>query len=64
MKTYFKITQIAYLAIAAFLIEETIRTWGDNKSRTILFIALAVMAIFMFFFKRWFQKKMERQKTH
>lgn len=63
MKTYFKITQYAYLLIALFLVEETFRTWGENKSRTFLYIALAIMAVFMFFFKKWFRKKMERENS-
>jgi len=58
MKTYFKITQYLYLFIGLFLAVETIRTWGENKTQTILFAALSLMGIFMFFFKRWHRKKM------
>ncbi len=56
MKTYHKIIEYAYLFIAVFLIEETIRTWGDNN-KTFLYIALALMAIAMFLFRRWFRSK-------
>ncbi len=62
MKRYLIITEYAYLFIALFLTEETIRTWGDNQSRPYLYIALAVMGYFMFFFRRWHRRKMEGEK--
>lgn len=64
MKYYFKFIEYAYLIIAVFFIEETIRTWGDSQSQTFLFGALGLMAIFMFFFKRWFRKKTERENSN
>ena len=60
MRRYFKIVEYGYLLIALFLTEETIRTWGDN-SKSFLYIALALMALFMFFFRRWYRKKHERE---
>lgn len=60
MKRYYKFIEYAYLAVAVFLIVETVRNWEDN-SRSFLFLAMAVMALGMYFFKRWFRKKMERE---
>lgn len=60
MKKYHKFIEYAYLFIALFLIEETIRTWGDN-SKTFMYIAMAIMALAMFFFRRWFRNKAERK---
>ena len=64
MKTYFKITQYAYLLIALFLTYETYRVWGENKTQTIVYGALALMGYFMFFFKRWYRKKLERENPN
>lgn len=60
MRYYIKFIEYAYLIVAVFFIEETIRTWGDN-SKTFLYGALTIMAVFMYFFKRWFRKKTERE---
>lgn len=62
MKTYHKVLEYAYLFVAVFLIEETIRTWGDNN-KTFLYLALALMAIAMFLFRRWFRNKTEKKKN-
>ena len=63
MKTYNKYIEYAYLAVALFFTEETIRNW-DGDETSYLFIALAAMALFMFFFKRWFRKKLERENSN
>lgn len=63
MRKYHKYIEYAYLIVALFFTEETIRNWkGDETSY--LFIALAVMALFMFFFKRWFRKKLEGENSN
>lgn len=61
MKTYFKIIRYIYLAIAILLTVETILTWGQNLTQTIIFGALAVMGYFMFFFKGWHGKQIEKE---
>lgn len=59
MKRYLIITEYAYLFIALFLTEETIRKWGQQDATPFLYIALAVMGYFMFFFRRWHRRKLE-----
>lgn len=61
MKKYNRIVEYVYLFIAIFLIEETIRNWEDN-SKSFMYIALAVMALAMFFFRRWFRNKVENKE--
>mgnify|MGYP004415084823 CR=1 FL=1 len=38
--------------------------WGDNRNRAYLFAFFAVVAIFMFFFKRNFRRKMEERNKN
>lgn len=65
MKKYYKFIEYAYLLVALFLLEEAVRTWdGQDASRSYVMIALAVMALFMYFFKRWFRKKYERENSN
>jgi len=57
MKTIYTILQYAYLVIAAFLIYATITEYMNGGTRYILYALMAVAAIGMFFFKRYFNKK-------
>ncbi len=56
---FFKYFEYAYLFIAAFFLFETVRIWNTERSRAYLFIFFVVIAIFMFFFKRRFRRKLE-----
>lgn len=62
MKTYLKVTEYAFLIAAIFFAGRTIWAWGDNN-KVFISLALAIMALFMFLFKRWFRKKMERENS-
>lgn len=64
MSKFFKFFEYAYLVIALFFVEETFRNLGDEHSRTFLYLALAVLALFMFFFKRWYRKKLEQENPN
>tara|TARA_R100001369_G_scaffold38462_1_gene64212 strand:- start:79822 stop:80013 length:192 start_codon:yes stop_codon:yes gene_type:complete len=59
MMKFFKYFEYAYLFIAAFFLFETVRIWNTERSRAYLFIFFVVIAIFMFFFKRRFRRKLE-----
>ena len=50
-----------YLVMAAFFAYETFINWNENPSRAYLFLAFAVVSVFMFFFRRKFRKKMEER---
>lgn len=59
-----KITRIfeyLYLAIAVFFTYEAINEWGENRDRAYIFIFFVLIAIFMFFFRRNFRKKVEKR---
>lgn len=57
-----KFFEFAYLVAAAFFIFETVRMWNEERNRAYLFIFLAVIALFMFFFRRRFRHKYENRR--
>lgn len=63
MKTYLKISQYAFLVVAILIGIEVIRTWGENKTQTILLILLSLAGFFKFFFDRKIRNAwLERRK--
>jgi hypothetical protein len=50
--------------MAAFSIYLVVTNWADNRNRAYLFAFFTVVAIFMFFFKRNFRKKMEQRNQN
>jgi len=57
----FKIFQYAYLVFAVLFLYDAITNWGETRAYTsLLFFALAV---FMFFFRKKFNKKFDNQDT-
>lgn len=62
MKFLFRFFEYAYLLIAAFFLFEAYQQMGQEGGKSILFLGLAGAAIFMFFFKRKFRKKIEASK--
>lgn len=61
MMKFFKFFEYVYLAFAAFFIFEAVRGWNEPNNQKYLFLGIAVLAVFMFFFKRKFRKKMEQR---
>jgi LPXTG-motif cell wall-anchored protein len=56
---YLKYTQYVYLVAALFFIFKAIEIWDEDNDHPMLFIGIAVLSIFMFFFRRKFAKKFE-----
>lgn len=48
-----------YIVMALFSIYIIISAWETDRNRAYLFMFFTVVAIFMFFFKRKFRKKIE-----
>ncbi len=59
----YRLFEYAYLAMAAFSVYLTITNWETNRNRSYLFAFFTVVAIFMFFFKRNFRKKIEQRRN-
>jgi FtsH-binding integral membrane protein len=53
--------EYGYIAMALFSIYLVMTNWSDNRERSYMFIIFAVVAIGMYFFKRWFRKNMENR---
>ena len=60
----YRFFEYAYLIIAVFFTYEAINNWEANRERAYLFLFFVVVAIFMFFFKRNFRKKMEERNKN
>lgn len=60
MTTFIKYFQYAYLVIAVFMIVDGIKKYNDGES-IIMNIFIAVMAVFMFFFRRHFSNKYSKK---
>ncbi|MCG2419260.1 hypothetical protein K8089_09515 [Aequorivita sp. F47161] len=57
----YRFFEYAYLIIAAFFAYETVQNWNSQPNRAYLFLFFVVLAVFMFFFKRNFRKKIEER---
>lgn len=57
MKKVQKIISYLYLAAAVVLSYEAFNVWYAAPKRAYLLIVIALMAVFMFFFKRYLIKK-------
>lgn len=53
--------EYGYIAMTLFSIYLVMTNWSDNRERSYMFIIFAVVAIGMYFFKRWFRKNMENR---
>lgn len=54
--------QYVYLGFAIFFIYKGFDDLGADDSKSIFYFVFAVLAIFMFFFRRRFNKKFENRK--
>jgi hypothetical protein len=61
MKSYYKIIEYAYLIIAVFLMVETFLNWNSQPQKAYLYLAFSLLAVFMYFFKKKFRKKMNNR---
>jgi len=60
----YQLFEYAYLAMAAFSVFLVYSNWSENRNRAYLFAFFTIVAIFMFFFKRRFRKKMEERSKN
>ena len=57
----YKLFEYGYIAMALFSIYLVLTNWSENRERSYMFIIFAVLAVGMYFFKRWFRKNMENR---
>jgi len=53
--------QYVYLAFAALFIYDGISNWSVDRNRAYMSLVLAVLAIFMFFFRKKYRKRFENR---
>lgn len=59
MMKIFRFFEFAYLAITCFFLYQAYEEWGQQDSRSVLYLCFAGVAVFMFFFKRNFRKRID-----
>ena len=52
-----------YLIMAGLSVYVTLTSWNEDRNRAYLFLFFTLVAIFMFFLKRNFRKKIENSKN-
>ena len=57
----YKLFEYGYIAMALFSVYLVLTHWSENRDRSYMFIIFAVVAVGMYFFKRWFRKNMENR---
>ncbi len=57
----YRFFEYAYILMAALSLYIVIINWKEDRYRSYLFAFFGIVAIFMFFFKRNFRKKMEER---
>lgn len=59
--SFLKYTPYLYLLFAVFFIYDAIVKWNDADATPVLSLLIAGLAVFMFFFRRRFAKKMQER---
>lgn len=57
----YRLFEYAYIVMALFAAYLVYANWDTNRNRAYLFAFFIVVAVFMFFFKRNFRKKLEKR---
>ena len=63
MVKFWKFFEYAYLVIAIIFIVEGVSRWSSDRNRAYLFIGFAILAVFMYFFRKRFRKRIEARKN-
>lgn len=58
-----KIFEYGYLVIAIVFIVETVLRWNEEREKAYLMLLFAVVAIFMYFFRRKFRNKIQNRNN-
>jgi FtsH-binding integral membrane protein len=57
----YQLFEYAYIVMFFFAIYMVVTNWDTNRDQAYLFAFFGVVAVFMFFFKRRFRKKLEER---
>jgi positive regulator of sigma E activity len=60
---YLKYTPYVYLFAAVFFVYKALEVWSANSEGHLLFLGIASLSVFMFFFRRHYAKKFEARNN-
>lgn len=60
---YLKYTQYIYLVAAVFFGIRAAEIWGQDNDQHFIFLGIALLSVFMFFFRRKFAKKFDKKDS-
>ena len=60
MNKIWKLFQYGYIIIAVFFLIDAVTNYSTDKSRAIMSFVFAIFITLVFFFKRYFRKKVEK----
>ena len=63
MNTLWKYLQYGYLVIGIIFLVEAILVWNEDREKAYLMIGFSVFIILVFFFKRFFRKKVQSRNN-
>ncbi|WKD86018.1 hypothetical protein KCTC32516_01369 [Polaribacter huanghezhanensis] len=63
MNTLWKYLQYGYLIIAIIFLVEAVLGWNDDREKFYLMLGFAVFITLVFFFKRYFRKKVQSKNN-
>jgi uncharacterized membrane protein len=59
---FLKFFQYAYIAFAILFLYEAIINWNVDRNKSYISLLFVALAVFMFFFRKRFRKKIEDRK--
>ena len=63
MNTLWKYLQYGYLVIGIIFLVEALLIWNEDREKAYLMIGFAVFITLVFFFKRFFRKKVQSRNN-
>lgn len=61
MLKFIKFSEIAYLVIAIISTLEVVLYWNKQRDKAYMFLAFGVVSIAMYFFRRYYRKRLEQR---
>ena len=61
MKKLWRLFEYGYLIIAIVFFVEAILRWNTDRNKAYLFVVFTIVAVFMYFFKKRFRRKIEER---
>lgn len=61
MKKISKIFEFGYLIVAIIFLIDTFLNWSDDRNKAYMMLLFSGLALFMYFFRKRFRKKMDNK---